>query len=211
MSEQQTQMVPVQPEQRPAEVRIDKPSRADAEYAVNMRNAEILASSDLVPKQFKNNPPNCFIALGLAKRMDMNPFMVMQNIVIVNGKPSWPGQFIIATINASGRFDDILKYDVKGNGDTLECRAYAQRNGETLIGPTVTMAMAKAEGWLSKDGSKWRTMPELMIQYRSATFFGRLYCPDLLNGMYSTEEVEDVEGAPKTVRRSPVQRRGGQS
>jgi hypothetical protein len=202
MSEQQ-QLVPT--EQQP--VQPTQPNRSDVEYAVNMRNAEILSQSTIVPKEFKGNPPNCFIALGLAKRMNMNPFMVMQNVVIVNGRPSWPSQFIIATINSSGRFDDILKFDIKGSGDTLECRAYTDRNGEKLVGTLVTMAMAKGEGWLSKDGSKWRTMPELMIQYRAATFFGRLYCPDLLNGMYATEEVEDIEH--RTVRSSPVQKKAG--
>lgn len=208
MSEQQQQMIPAQtqpPVQQPVKPYIEM------EHPVNLKSAELLASSNIVPAQFQNNPANCFIALGIAKRMNINPFMVMQNVVIVKGRPTWPAQFIIATINSSGRFDDILKFDIKGSGDTLECRAYTSRNGETLIGPTVTMNMAKGEGWLAKDGSKWRTMPELMIQYRSATFFGRLYCPDLLNGMYSTEEVEDIDGEKKQIRRSPIQGKAGQT
>lgn len=204
MSEQQQQMVPAQ---QPAPPPV-KPFN-EMEFPVNLKSAEILASSNIVPTQFQGNPANCFIALGIAKRMNINPFMVMQNVVIVKGRPTWPAQFIIATINSSGRFDDILKFDLKGSGDTLECRAYTSRNGEPLYGPTITMAMAKGEGWLAKDGSKWRTMPELMIQYRSASFFGRLYCPDLLNGMYSTEEVEDMDGEKKQIRRSPIQGKAG--
>jgi hypothetical protein len=54
------------------------------------------------------------------------------------------------------------------------------------------MQMAKAEGWIDKDGSKWKTMPELMLRYRSATFFGRLYAPELLMGMRTTEEADDI-------------------
>lgn len=49
------------------------------------------------------------------------------------------------------------------------------------------------KGWFSKDGSKWRTMPELMLRYRAASFFGRLYAPDILYGMQTTEEVEDAK------------------
>lgn len=207
MSEQQ-QLAPVTPEQLPAK---QEQLRQENEYPVNLNSARLLAESTIVPKQFQGNVSNCFIALGLAKRMGMNPFMVMQNVVIVNGRPTWPGQFIIATINASGRFDDILKFEATGAGDTLECKAYTTRNGEKIVGPTISMAMAKGEGWLAKDGSKWRTMPELMIKYRSATFFGRLYCPDLLNGMYSTEEVEDVDGTHRSVKRSPLQRKAGQA
>ena len=52
--------------------------------------------------------------------------------------------------------------------------------------------MAKAEGWLTKTGSKWQTMPELMLKYRAAAFFGRLYAPEVLMGMQTAEEVIDI-------------------
>jgi hypothetical protein len=52
--------------------------------------------------------------------------------------------------------------------------------------------MAKAEGWLTKTGSKWITMPELMLKYRAAAFFGRLYAPEVLMGMQTTEEIVDI-------------------
>ncbi len=72
--------------------------------------------------------------------------------------------------------------------------------GETLEGPVVTMDMAKAEGWVDKAGSKWKTMPELMMRYRAAAFFGRLYAPEITMGMHSTEEVIDIQHEePKAV------------
>ena len=64
------------------------------------------------------------------------------------------------------------------------------------------MAMAKREGWATKSGSKWQTMPELMIRYRAAAFWGRLYASDLLLGMQSQEEVLDVE--PVSVSEAPA-------
>jgi hypothetical protein len=64
------------------------------------------------------------------------------------------------------------------------------------------MAMAKAEGWATKSGSKWRTMPELMIRYRCAAMWGRLYVPELLVGITHTqEEAIDIEEVTVT---SPV-------
>ena len=60
------------------------------------------------------------------------------------------------------------------------------------------MAMAKAEGWFGKAGSKWQTMPDLMIRYRAAAFWGRLYIPELLVGIQTQEEVVDIE--PVTVK-----------
>jgi hypothetical protein len=54
------------------------------------------------------------------------------------------------------------------------------------------MEMAEAEGWVKRTGSKWKTMPELMLNYRAAAFFGRLYAPDILNGMQTVDEVTDA-------------------
>ena len=53
------------------------------------------------------------------------------------------------------------------------------------------MEMAKAEGWLSKNGSKWKTMPQLMLRYRAASFFSSLNCPELTMGLYTKEEMQD--------------------
>ena len=58
------------------------------------------------------------------------------------------------------------------------------------------MTMANAEGWVNKNGSKWKTMPEVMIQYRAASFFGRMNCPDMIMGIYSQEEALDMSEIP---------------
>ena len=55
------------------------------------------------------------------------------------------------------------------------------------------MAMAKKEGWATKTGSKWATMPDLMIRYRAAAFWGRLYASDLLLGLQTQEEAIDIQ------------------
>lgn len=156
------------------------------------RVAKMLSASNLIPKEFQNNVQNTMIALEMANRIGASPLMVMQNLYIVHGKPSWSSTFIISAINACGRFSP-LRFDLKGSGETLECTAWAldKRTNERLDGVKVTMQMAIAEGWVGKAGSKWKTMPELMIRYRSAAFFGRLYAPDILMGMHTVEEVDD--------------------
>lgn len=160
------------------------------------RIAKALASSTLIPPQFQGQQgfANCLVALEIANRMRMSPFQVMQNLHIIHGRPSWSSQFIIALINGCGRFEP-LQYELSGEGDGASCRCSAveKASGKTVTGPTVSMAMAKAEGWATKSGSKWRTMPELMLRYRAAAMFGRLYVPDLLVGIQSQEEVVDVE------------------
>jgi hypothetical protein len=161
------------------------------------RIAKALASSSLVPSQFQGQQglANCIVALEIANRMGLSPLQVMQNLNIIHGRPSWSSQFIIALINGCGRFEP-LRYEISGQNDSLACYAVAKEKatGNDLKGPTVTMAMAKAEGWATKQGSKWRTMPELMIRYRSAAMWGRLFVPELLVGITQTqEEVIEIE------------------
>lgn len=161
------------------------------------RIAKALATSDLVPPQFQGQKglANTLVALEIAGRMGLSPLAVMQNLHIIHGRPSWSSQFIIALINGCGRFEP-LRYELSGKGDDLACYAVAteKATGKDLKGPAVTMAMAKREGWATKGGSKWATMPELMIRYRAAAFWGRLYVPELLVGVTQTqEEVMDIE------------------
>ncbi len=155
--------------------------------------AKVLATSSIIPKEFQNNTSNVLIALDMALRMRTNPMQVMQNLYVVNGRPAWSSQYIIAVINASGKYKHELKFEFAGKGDNLSCFAWTTaQDGERLEGPTITMQMAKDEGWVDRNGSKWKTMPEVMIRYRAASFFGRLYCSDMIMGIYAEEEAESI-------------------
>jgi len=152
------------------------------------RMAKALMSSPIVPKEYSGNIGSTLIAIEMATRLHVSPLTVMQNLHIIHGRPSWSSQFIISAINACGRFEP-LRYDKT----ETSCRAWTiDKTGERLEGPMVTLEMAKAEGWSTKNGSKWKTMPELMLMYRSASMFGRLYAPDVLMGMYDEHEQRDI-------------------
>jgi len=158
-------------------------------FELVQRQAMMLSKSTLVPKDFIGNVANCAIALNIAKRTRLDPLMVCQNLAIIHGRPSWGSSFIIASLNSCGRFG-TLRFE---STPTL-CKAVTmdKQSGAILEGPTVTMEMAKLEGWLDKPGSKWKTMPELMLKYRAAAFFGRLYAPEIMMGLYSADEVVDI-------------------
>jgi hypothetical protein len=172
------------------------------------RIAKALASSALVPKEYQGQQglANTLVAMEIAGRMNLSPLQVMQNLHVIHGRPSWSSQFIIAMINGCGRFTP-LDYNVSGEGDALSCFAYATEvaTGKELRGPVVTMAMAKREGWATKSGSKWQTMPDLMVRYRAAAFWGRLYVPEFLVGMKTQEEVVDIEEVQVTEQPSIVE------
>lgn len=161
--------------------------------------AKRYANSMIVPEQYQHNPDNCFVACELANRMNVSPTLVMQNLYIVKGKPAWSGQACIALINGTMQFTP-LRFVFVGERDKPSYGCYVEctrkSDNEVLRGSTITMQMAKDEGWLDKAGSKWKTMPEQMMQYRAASFFARIYCPAALMGLQTVEEVEDVHGAP---------------
>lgn len=164
-----------------------------------LRMAQCLAESTVVPKEYQRNVGNCMIAIEMASRINTSPMMVMQNLYIVNGRPAWSSQWIIAMINSSRRYKTELQFEFGNAKDDggLSCQAWAEDyTGHKVYGPKITMTMANDEGWTTKNGSKWKTMPQVMIQYRAASFFGRMNCPDMIMGIYSQEEVLDMNEIP---------------
>lgn len=199
-------------------------------FELMQRAAKLLITSTLVPAAYRandekkgtNNPnalANCVVALNMAQRMNADPLMVMQNLYVVEGRPSWSSQWIIAAINGCGRFSP-LRFDIKPLGEKSVpyistywenkekktktatekiqdkvCVAWAieKGTGERIESPPVTIEMAVLEGWYSKNGSKWKTMDEVMLRYRTASFFGKLYAPELLMGLQTVEELQDAK------------------
>lgn len=180
-------------------------SADDLAFEAVQRKAKLYTASELVPKIYQGNTPtalaNTVIALNLAHRIGADELMVMQNLFVIQGRPSWSSVFIISALNSCGKFspirfvmNDLGTLEVAGKKvKNLECRAVCNElvSGERLEGPAVSIQTAIAEGWYTKSGSKWPNMPELMLRYRAAAFFGRLYAPELLNGMQTIEESED--------------------
>jgi hypothetical protein len=158
----------------------------------SMRVAKALSVSDLVPAQYKGNISNCLIALDVARRVGASELMVMQNLYIVHGKPAWSSQFLIATLNACRKFSPLRYEEDDKNGGRCRGVAIDLSTGERLEGVWVTMEMAAAEKWIDKAGSKWKTMPQLMMRYRAAAFFTRQFAPEVSMGIMTNEEVIDI-------------------
>ena len=168
------------------------------QFELQQRMAQMYVQSTIVPDTYRGNIGNCAIAIDMAQRMGANPIMVMQNLYIVHGNPAWSSKFLIACINTSGRFTPLRYQFVGKRGtDQYACRAYAYEKSdrdhkEALCGIWITMDMAKKEGWTSKNGSKWNTMPDQMLVYRAAAFWARAYAPEISMGFLTKEEIEDA-------------------
>lgn len=169
-------------------------------FALLQRGAQMFASATLVPDDYRGNLPNCAIALNMANRMGCDPLMVMQNLDIIYGRPGWRAKFLIASFNQCGRFSPIrYQWEGKEGEDGWGCRAWANEaaTGEKVIGPLITIALAKAEGWYEKKGSKWKTIPELMLMYRAGSWLVNTVAPEISMGLSTGEEIHDTfDAAP---------------
>lgn len=169
-------------------------------YELMQRVAKAFAASSLVPREYVGNLPNCIIAINMAQRMGADPLMVMQNLYLVDGRPAWSSQFLIATFNQNGRFSSI-RYEFFGRQgqDEWGCRAWAieKETGLKIVGADITIALAKKEGWYGKKGSKWASMPQQMLMYRSASWMVRAYAPEIAMGLQTADEIRDTFDAER--------------
>jgi hypothetical protein len=168
-------------------------------FEVAQRMAKALASSSIVPAEYRGNIANVMVAMEYAHRLGASVLAVMQNLDVINGRPSLRSTFLIGTVNACGRFTPLRpRWEGKQGTDEWGCRAVAtdRESGEECVGPLVTIGIAKLEGWHGRKGSKWITLPELMLTYRAAAFWTRVFAPELSLGLHTTDELEDVGPPP---------------
>lgn len=151
--------------------------------------ANDLANSDLLPQHFRGNVPNILIAMEASNRLGLSPVEVMKHCYIIKGKLAFDSKMIIALVNKSGKFDGPLQYWLDEN--ETECVCYAFINGQQYTGPKVTLAMAKANRW----GTLWNTLSGLMLRYRAAIFFARLFAPEIIIGLDDLNEQQDINNA----------------
>jgi hypothetical protein len=178
-------------------------------FAEAWKMANVLASTSIVPEAYQGKPANCLVALEMSNRIGVSPMMVMQNLDIIYGRPAWRSTFVLSVIKTCGQYSDV-RYEWAGQQghDSYGCRLVATDNhtGKPVYGEWVTVGIAKAEGWYGRKGSKWTTMPGQMLGYRAASWFGRMHCPEILLGMHSVDEVQEVqvvESAPAVKQAAP--------
>ena len=175
-----------------------------ANYEGLRKMASEYAASTLVPEQYRKNAANCFIALQMSQRMKIDPFAYMQNSYVVQGRPGIESKLAIAMLNQSGKIKGRIHYkiDKDQHGKILSCVACVvdADTGEEVEGEAITPQLVKDEGWLSKSGSKWKTMEGQMYRYRAAIFLIRTDYPEVLMGIQTVDELQDIGGDQGTTR-----------
>jgi len=166
-------------------------------FVAAQRMAQALASSTMVPKEYHGEEKmgNVLVAMELAARTGASVLAVMQSVDVIHGRPAWRASFKIGAVNSSGRFKP-LKYRWSGEpgSDEYGCEAYTNAIGDEaeLTGPRITIGLAKEEGWYSKAGSKWKTIPQKMLMFRAGSWWVDVYAPEISLGMISQEEAAEA-------------------
>lgn len=158
-----------------------------------MELAKTLASSQLIPKAFQQRPGDVFVAMMWSHSLGIPIVQGLQGIAVINGKPSLYGDALLAVCMGSGQMADIEE-TVTGSADNLTATCKVTRRGKpTPVVSTFSMADARAAGLLGKPGP-WKQYTSRMLKMRARAFALRDAFPDVLSGIASAEEMQDVEG-----------------
>lgn len=161
-------------------------------FDLEQRRAKLLSVSAFFPDSMKNDVASAVIVYDLAKRMNVSVMEVAQSIYIIYNKPSFSTQFLVARLNTSGLIKGNLKTHISEDKQSCYCSSIDATTEQEIIGITITMEIAKAEKWIDKAGSKWKTMPELMLRKRAQSFFIKEFYPEVMFGVQTQEELVDV-------------------
>ena len=195
-----------------------------AHFGILQRKAAAFANSTLVPEHMRESIGNCTVALLLAEEMRENPLVVMQNMHLIKGRPGWMTQYMISRANRSGKFQGPIRWNVINQGtEDLAVFAYADLrdvHGDPRVeSPAISLKDAIAAGWTTyrdkltkkiETHDRWNTpaMQEQMLRWRSAAWLIRLYVPEVMFGLPTVDELQDISRDEVDITPPPAPDRG---
>lgn len=170
------------------------------------KEAEIWSKTTVVPDECKRNRANCYIVLLFAYKKDLDPLFVFNSIKFIKGNLFPGARLVTELLYRSKKYRDIkivyLNEETFKNAASIDSalsygcyvKATDHKRNMEVVGPTITLQMAKDAGWLNKDRSLWKSIPAIMLQHRALAWFVNTYVPTLADGLYTEEEGYDIHG-----------------
>ena len=170
-----------------------------ADTRADLELASAFAAAKMVPEQYKNSKGDCYIAIKLAQRFGMDPWSVMQEMYIIQGKPMMSGKLATAILNNS--LAEPLRPTYAGEGDERTITLTGRPEGD----PAPLSVTAKVKDAKTAN-EQWKKNPDQMLMYFAARAWGRRYTPDILLGIvFDDEEIMPVTAGPRTPIAAPTQ------
>jgi hypothetical protein len=156
-----------------------------------MKFAEMIAKSTMVPKDYVGKAENILVAVMMGAELGLKPFQAMQNIAVINGRPSIWGDATLGLIQAHPECEYVEEEDLGVIEKQGSATCKIQRKGCPLVVNTFTIEMAKKAGLYNKQGP-WTQYPARMLKMRARGFSARDAFSDVLKGINIAEESMDL-------------------
>ena len=171
-------------------------------FAEAMQFAKVVSATDFAPKDFRGKPEACMLAIQYGAELGLKPMQALQNIAVINGRPSIWGDAALALVHGSPVCEWVYE-TVDGEGDSMGAMCQAKRRGCDKPSVSVfTVADAKKAGLWGKSGP-WQQYPRRMLQLRARGFALRDAFPDVLRGLITAEEARDYQVVDPESRPQP--------
>jgi hypothetical protein len=158
--------------------------------------SEMLSNSNMVPKAYQGKPQDILVCVQWGMEMGLAPMQALQNIAVINGKPSVYGDAMMALVQASPVCEDVEEYFENEGTPNPVAVCVAKRKGRKPVTAKFSVEDAKRAGLWAKQGP-WSAYPKRMMQMRARGFALRDAFPDVLKGLISVEEAQDYPDEAK--------------
>jgi hypothetical protein len=158
--------------------------------------SEMLSNSNMVPKAYQGKPQDILVCVQWGYEMGLAPMQALQNIAVINGKPSVYGDAMMALVQASPVCEDVEEYFENEGTPNPVAVCVAKRKGRKPVTAKFSVEDAKRAGLWGKQGP-WSAYPKRMMQMRARGFALRDAFPDVLKGLISAEEAQDYPDEAK--------------
>lgn len=165
-------------------------SLAPASFQEAQEFAKLIASSDMVPKDYKGKPGNVLVAVQMGAEVGLPPMQALQNIAVINGRPCIWGDAAIALARVHPDFENIDEA-MEGSGENLTAFCHIKRRGQKAQTRTFSVSDAKRAKLWGKEGP-WTNYPQRMLQMRARSWAVRDVFADAMKGIAIREEIEDI-------------------
>lgn len=167
----------------------------DASLDQTMKLAEIIANSNICPKEFKGKSGDVLVAIMMGAEIGLPPIQAIQGIAVINGRPTMWGDTLLAVVQASGLLEDINEV---WDDENKIAHCHVARKNRTPQTSSFGFSDAKLAGLFGKTGP-WKQYPHRMCKLRARAFALRDGFPDVLRGVHSTEEASDSQSLERDI------------
>ena len=158
--------------------------------------SQMLAESSMVPKAYQGKPQDILVCVQWGYEMGLAPMQALQNIAVINGKPSVYGDAALALVQASPICEDVEEFFENEGSPNPVAVCVAKRKSRKPVVAKFSVEDAKRAGLWGKQGP-WTAYPKRMMQMRARGFALRDAFPDVLKGLITAEEAQDYPDEAK--------------